>query len=96
MDANKAIDSSIEQDEIYLYKINTKKAMKMVYYSNIIFYDNTNQTLPVGMNLSDEVLIDLGQYNLEKINEEDFKINYFKDEYTNKIVKVHSVEYNVK
>ena len=84
------------EDEIYLYKVNLKEAMPVLYYSNIIFYDNTNQTLPLGMNLSDEILVDLSKYKLVEANKEDFKINYLEDEYTSKIIKVHCIEYNVK
>ena len=58
--------------------------------------ENTNQTLPLGMNLSDEVLVDLSKYKLEETNKEEFKMNYLQDEYTNRIIKVHCIEYNVK
>ena len=48
------------------------------------------------MNLSDEVLVDLSKYKLEETNKEEFKMNYLQDEYTNRIIKVHCIEYNVK
>ena len=79
-----------------VYKINIKEAMPTLYYSNIILFENTNQTLPLGMNLSDEVLVDLSKYKLEETNKEEFKMNYLQDEYTNRIIKVHCIEYNVK
>ena len=62
--------------------------MPILYYSNIIFYDNFNQTLPLGMNLSDEVLVNLSKHKLKAKDEETFKINYLIDEYTNKVVTV--------
>lgn len=93
---NEAVNENKLEDEIYLYKVNLKEAMPVLYYSNIIFYDNTNQTLPLGMNLSDEILVDLSKYKLVEANKEDFKINYLEDEYTSKIIKVHCIEYNVK
>ena len=96
LDINKAISENLDKDEVYLYKINIKEAMPILYYSNIMFFDNMNQTLPLGMNISDEVLIDLSKYKLLEVKKEDFKINYLKDEYTNKIIQVKSVEYNVK
>ena len=96
LDANKAIAEQVENTEMYLYKINLKEAMPILYYSNITFFDNTNQTLPLGMSLSDEVLVDLNKYKLVKVNEEQFKINYLQDEYTNKIITINSIEYNIK
>ncbi len=96
LDANKAIEENIKKEQIYLYKINIKEAMPILYYSNIVFFDNTNQTLPLGMNQSDEVLVDFKKYKLVKVNEEEFKINYLQDKYTNKIVTVHSIEYDIK
>ena len=96
LDINKAIADNVDKDEIFLYKINIKEAMPTLYYSNIILFENTNQTLPLGMNLSDEVLVDLSKYKLEETNKEEFKINHLQDEYTNRIIKVHCIEYNVK
>ena len=84
LDINKAISENLDKDEVYLYKINIKEAMPILYYSNIMFFDNMNQTLPLGMNISDEVLIDLSKYKILEVKKEDFKINYLKDEYTNK------------
>ena len=78
LDVNKAIAENIDKEEIYLYKINIKEAMPILYYSNIMFFDNMNQTLPIGMNLSDEVLVDLNKYKLLETKKEEFKINYLK------------------
>ena len=95
LDVNKAIAENIDKEEIYLYKINIKEAMPILYYSNIIFYDNINQTLPLGMNLSDEVLVNLSKYKLVETIKEEFKINYLQDEYTSKIIKIQCIEYNI-
>ena len=32
----------------------------------------------------------------KETNKEEFKMNYLQDEYTNRIIKVHCIEYNVK
>lgn len=53
--------------KLYLYKIKLPKGTNFVAFSNIIFFDNKNMTLPLGMNLSEKILVDLSNY---KINEE--------------------------
>lgn len=95
LDINKAILQNIEKEEIYLYKVNLKEETQVLYYSNIIFYENANQTLPVGMNLSDEILIDLKKHKPIKVKQDDFKINYLQDDYTSKIIAVHCIEYEL-
>ena len=44
-----------KKDKIILCRLNIKENTPAIFYSNIIFYDNFNKTLPVGMNLSSEV-----------------------------------------
>ncbi len=50
-------DSSIDK----IYKMNANNETHVIYMSNIIFYDNTNQTLPLGMNESTEVILKVGE-----------------------------------
>ena len=96
LNENNAIKEKLEENTIYLYKLNIKEGMPILYYSNIIFFDNINQTLPLGMNLSDEVLVNLEKFILEEVSKEEFKYNYLKDEFTNKIINIKLIEYNVK
>ena len=46
------------ETEFNLYKINLQENMPLIYFTNIMFYDNFNQTLPLGMNVKSKVLID--------------------------------------
>ena len=63
-----------------LIKINLKEDMPLLYYTNIMFYDNTNQTLPEGMNLSSRVLIDCSKFEFELIKQTKFRTNnYFRE-----------------
>ena len=63
-----------------LLKINLKEGMPLIYYTNIIFYDNTNQTLPEGMDLSTNVLIDCSKFDFKLINTTKFRTNnYFRE-----------------
>lgn len=96
LNENKALEEKIEQEEIYLYKLNWQEKMPILYYSNIIFFDNFNKTLPVGMNVSDEVLVNLSGYKLIEKTKENFRVNYKVDEYNYKIVKVNVIEYDLK
>ncbi len=63
-----------------LIKINFKEGMPLLYYTNIIFYDNTNQTLPEGMDLSTQVLIDTSRFDFKLISQTKFRTNnYFRE-----------------
>lgn len=55
-------------EKIYLYKIKLPKGTNYVAFTNIIFFDNKNMTLPVGMDLSVSILVDLSTLEL-KLNE---------------------------
>ena len=83
-----------KKTKITLCKINLKENAPAVFYTNIIFYDNFNKTLPVGMDLSSEMLMDVNKIKIEFEKEESFYINYKVDEfeYATKEIKIY--EYN--
>lgn len=87
--------SEIESNKINLFRINIPEKFKVLFYSNIIFYDNNNQTLPSGMDVSTEVVIDLNRYSIEKVRREDFKLNYELDKYSVGTKSVTMIEYNL-
>ena len=63
-----------------LLKINIKEGMPLIYYTNIIFFDNTNQTLPEGMDMCSNVLVDCSKFNFKLINTTKFRTNnYFRE-----------------
>lgn len=82
--------------ETYLYKVNVPENTKLVFYTNITFFENNNQTLPLGMDVSQESLINMDLYDLELKNKDEFNINFFKDEFTNFVKKVNVYEYDLK
>lgn len=82
--------------ETYLYKINVPENTKLVFYSNITFFENNNQTLPLGMDIAQESLINMDLYNLELKDKSEFNINIFKDEFENFVKKVKVYEYDLK
>ena len=62
---------------VNLIKLNFKEDMPLLYYSNIIFYDNTNQTLPEGMDLSSNVLVDCKKFDFSLVNQTKFRTNNY-------------------
>ena len=68
-----------EGKKIYFYKFNLKEGTNGIAYTNSIFYDNQNKTLPVGQDLSSKMLIDINKLNLLLKNKITFKILEFED-----------------
>ena len=87
-------------NSINLYKININGIINAIPFTNIIFYDNQNKTLPIGMDLSTKTLIDLNKLELEEVNTNSFNIAYFeneKDEFSKVYIKhIKLIEYNIK
>jgi len=50
---------NVAENEINLYKLILKENTKCIGLTNIIYYDNYNKTLPLGMNISDGILVNL-------------------------------------
>ena len=80
-----------KKSKIILCRINIKENTPALFYTNIMFYDNFNKTLPVGMNLSTEVLVDVNKIKLDFKGEETFYINHKENEFdfTTKEVKLY-------
>ena len=68
------------ENKIKLYKVNVKEGTKGLGFTNCIFYDNQNKTLPVGMDLSTKIIINLLKEHLKLINKEKFNVLSFKDD----------------
>ena len=69
-----------EKNKINFYKINLKRGSNAISYTNCIFYDNQNKTLPVGQDLSSNIMVDIAKLNLKLENKTSFKILEFEDE----------------
>lgn len=82
-----------------LIKLNLKEKMPLIYYTNIIFYDNTNQTLPEGMDLSSQILLDNNKYKFTLVSKSKFRTNNYFRESNNLIFPkskdIFVYEYNV-
>lgn len=82
--------------EINLYKLNIEEQMPLIFYTNILFYDNLNKTLPLGMDITEEVLIDMNLFELQEVKQTDFRINQIQGENTVIDRKVYVYEYALK
>lgn len=67
-------------NNINLYKLHIKEGTKGIGFTNIIFYDNKNKTLPVGMDLSTKMIIDTSKLHLKMLNQKSFNIMSFDNE----------------
>lgn len=96
----KEIEEALENDgnKINLYKINVKEGSKGIGFTNIIFYDNQNKTLPVGMNLSSKLILDTSKIHLKLVDQNSFNVVNFEDsnddfsDYTVKNINVFEYE----
>lgn len=84
------------EKQIELYRFNVKKKMPVIYFTNSMYYDNHNKTLPLGMNVSSKCLINLSQYDLTLKQKEDFRITNLEDEFKVKTIKVNVYEYEIR
>lgn len=84
-----------KEDKIILNRINIKENMPIIFYSNIMFYENLNQTLPEGMDVETEVLIDLTKYEMKLVGRKDISKNFLEDEFTAKVKTIEVYEYDI-
>ena len=72
--------------------------MNIVYNTNIIYYDNVNHTLPVGMNVEQTVTFDMNKYKIDLKKQKIFRINSGDSdfEFKEKIICVYEYEVGVK
>ena len=87
MNIERALQEYDENGEgaLNLIKLNYKENMPILYYSNIMFYDNQNKTLPEGMDLSTRVLIDCNRLDFKLIGKNKFRTNNYFAEQNNLI-----------
>lgn len=84
-----------ENKEINIYKINTKSSNKVIYFSNCIYYNNYNKTLPLGMDVSTKCLLNIDKNKLKRVSKDDFRISTQIDEFKVNTKKVNIYEYEI-
>lgn len=91
-----AIQEKKEEKTIYLYRLNIKEKMPILYFTNSIYYDNRNKTLPLGMDITTKCIIKLEDYKLEQKQNSEFRIINLRDEFNVETTKIHVYEYDVR
>lgn len=85
-----------EEKELNLYRFNIKKDMSVIYYTNYLYYDNHNKTLPVGMDITTKCLINLSSYNLNLASKKEFRITRLTKEEKVDTLKINVLEYDIR
>ena len=89
-----AIEVIKNDDKINLYNIKLNEKSHAIALTNIAYFDNTNKTLPLGMDISDKILVDMKSLKLELKKQKLFRINQEIDELSvkTKIICVYEYE----
>ena len=103
LNPEKEIEEALEKAEnskINLYKMNFEKTVKGIAFSNCIYFDNQNKTLPLGMDKDTRILVNLSDTELRLDGKKTLRIGRLEnnnDEASKLIVKtINLLEYTVK
>lgn len=69
-----AINAFNKQEKLNLYKIKIKEGMNLIYNTNILYYDNLNNTLPIGMDVKQTIIFDMNEYKIDLKKQKIFRI----------------------
>ncbi len=82
--------------ETKLYKIVLKENINCLAFTNIVYFNNANQTLPLGMHVTDGILIDTKKTNLElKEKNQNYIIKAEEDAVKPEYLKIDIEEYEI-
>lgn len=80
--ASDAIFETLKENsekELYLYRLNIEEGTNIIAFTNSVYYDNTNKTLPLGMNVEEKILIDNKKINIEKSKNKKINLVCYKE-----------------
>lgn len=69
-----------KETKINLFKLNLKEKTNAISFTNSVFFDNQNKTLPIGQDLSTKILVDVNKLKLKVKSKNKFKIIEFENE----------------
>jgi len=79
--AEKAISNTLKEDssKLNLYKVNLKENTPILAFTNIAYFENNNKTLPLGMNISESILLNNNLVELELKEKQEIKVVSYKN-----------------
>ena len=83
---------------VKLFKLNFKEGYPAVFLTNATYFDNVNNTLPNGMDVTSKLIIDANMFDYELIKKDKIKTNrYFNlpEELYPRVLTVYVEEYDV-
>ena len=57
-----------------IYRVNFKEGTNLLAYSNTIYSDFSSRSLPIGMDVNSEILVDMSKFRLEDVTTTNFRI----------------------
>ncbi len=102
LEGKKAIVDLLKKDTdaFNLYKINLKENTPIIALTNIAYFENNNKTLPLGMNVSEGILLNSSLMNLELKSKQGLKMVAYKnpeDQLSDIAIKTINIEeYEIK
>ena len=92
--AEENVLKSLTEKKGKLYKVTIKENLPILFFTNIVYYDNRNNTLPVGMNVSTKAMIDGTKLEFALKEKGKFKTNAYSEntDLTDKL-EVKEIEY---
>ena len=102
LDAEAEIQDAInktEDNKINLYRINLKKGINVIVFTNCVYYDNQNKTLPVGMDRDTRIIANLSNTDVKLDSKKVIRIAKLEnEEVESKLISkaINVFEYTVK
>ena len=91
---------STESGKVNLYKMNFEKNVRAIAFSNCVYYDNQNKTLPVGMDKDTRILVKILDTDISLESKKVIRVGRLEDENDSSsklIIKtINVLEYSVK
>ena len=103
LNAEKEVENALmssESGKVNFYKMNLEKGIKCVAFSNCVYFDNQNKTLPIGMDKDSRVLVKILDTDISLQSKKVIRVGMLEDEKDDSsklIIKtINVLEYDVK
>ena len=103
LNSERELEKALKEEEslkLNLYKMNLQKGTNIIAFTNSIYYDNQNKTLPLGMDRDTRIIVKLADMDLQLNNKKTIRIGMLEDEEdaaAKLIIKtINIIEYTIK